>query len=270
MMRKIFRGAWLSLVLLFMYLPILILAVYSFTDTAIIGTTGNFSLQNYKTLFTTPQLLDMIGKTVILALASALISTVLGTIGAIGAFYSKKSAHHFIATANQIPVVNADVVTGFSICVLLIVVLDISKDSYVPLVAGHVALSAPFVYLSVVPRLKQMDHSLYEAALDLGANAGQAMFKVVIPQLIPGIVSGFLLAVTLSLDDYFITTYTKPTTFDTISTYVVNATKGSHTEIKTALWALSTLIFVLILVVVLGGNFALGRKAGANNAKKDV
>ena len=166
--------------------------------------------------------------------------------------------------------VNAEVVTAFSLCVLLIVVLKMNKDSFLPLIIGHVALTAPFVYLSVLPKLKQMDNSIYEAALDLGANPGQALFKAVIPQLIPGIVSGFLLSVTLSLDDYFITTYTKPATFDTISTYVVNATRGSHTEIKTALWALSTVMFALILAVVVGGNIITGRKAGTKNVKGEI
>ena len=133
------------------------------------------------------------------------------------------------------------------------------------MIVGHVVLEAPFVYLSVLPKLKQMDNSIYEAALDLGANASVALRKVVIPQLIPGIVSGFMLSVTLSLDDYFITTYTKPATFDTISTYVVNATKGSHTEIKTALWALSTLIFVIIVAGVLVWNLLSEKKGGADN-----
>ena len=237
MIKKTMRSAWLGIVLLFMYLPVMILAVYSFTDTATIGTHGNFSLQNYKTLFTTGELLGLIGGTFALA----------------------------IDFVNQVPVVNAEVVTGFSICVLLIVVLGLSKDSFFPLIVGHVVLEAPFVYLSVLPKLKQMDNSIYEAALDLGANASVALRKVVIPQLIPGIVSGFMLSVTLSLDDYFITTYTKPATFDTISTYVVNATKGSHTEIKTALWALSTLIFVIIVAGVLVWNLLSEKKGGADN-----
>lgn len=111
-------------------------------------------------------------------------------------------------------------------------------------------LCAPFVYLAVMPRLKQMDSGLYEAALDLGATPFQALYKIVLPQIVPGIVSGFMLSVTLSLDDYFISTYTKPATFDTISTYVVNATRGAQTEIKTALWALSTVIFLVVILVV--------------------
>ena len=197
----------------------------------------------------------------------ACISTVLATLGAIGTFYSKKLPKTMINSANQIPVVNADIVTGFSLCILLIVMLRIGKDTFIPLGIGHVVLTAPFVYLSILPKLKQMDNSLYEAALDLGATPAQALFKVVLPQLIPGILSGFMLAVTLSLDDYFVTTYTKPSTFDTISTYVVNATKGSQTEIKTALWALSTLIFLIVIIIVVVMNVLASRKREAKREK---
>lgn len=258
-MKKWSKIIFICIMLLLIYMPILILAVYSFTTSANIGSIHGWSLNNYVTLFTKDELRSMIVGTVLLAAGSALIATILGTLGAIGAFYSKKWASASINAMNEVPVVNADVVTGFSICILLIVAFGMSKDSYVPLVIGHVVLSAPFVYLSVVPKLKQMDSSLYEAALDLGATPFQGLTKVVIPQILPGIISGFALAVTLSLDDYFIATYTKPATFDTISTYVVNATKGSQTEIKTALWALSTVIFALVVIIVVAMNVA-GRK----------
>ena len=249
-MRKYIKGMFLGLVLLFLYLPIFILAVYSFTDATNIGAIRGFSLHNYVTLFTTPELLGMIGGTILLALGAAFLATLLGTMGAIGAFYSKKKTTKVISTMNQVPVVNADVVTGFSLCILLVVVLGVSKDTFVPLVVGHVILCAPFVYLSVMPKIRQMDPSLYEAALDLGATPFVALIQIVIPQILPGIISGFALAVTLYLDDYFVATYTKPATFDTISTYVVNATKGAQTTIKTALWALSTVIFLIVLVFV--------------------
>lgn len=258
-MKKWSKIIFICIMLLLIYMPILILAVYSFTTSANIGSIHGWSLRNYVTLFTKDELRSMIVGTVLLAAGSALIATILGTLGAIGAFYSKKWASASINAMNEVPVVNADVVTGFSICILLIVAFGMSKDSYVPLVIGHVVLSAPFVYLSVVPKLKQMDSSLYEAALDLGATPFQGLTKVVIPQILPGIISGFALAVTLSLDDYFIATYTKPATFDTISTYVVNATKGSQTEVKTALWALSTVIFALVVIIVVAMNVA-GKK----------
>lgn len=262
MMKKIFSASWVSLVLLFMYLPIIILAVYSFTDSTTIGAIRNFSLSNYETLFTTPELINMIIGTLVLALVVSVLSVILGTTGAIGAFYSKKVPRTFIRNANQIPVVNAEVVTGFAICILLIVVFGVDKSTFIPLVIGQVSLCSPFVYLSVVPKLMQMDNSLYEAALDLGATPAKALFKVIIPQIMPGIVSGFMLSITLSLDDYFITTYTKPASFDTISTYVVNATKGAQTSIKTALWALSTIIFALVILIVLVNYFKTSRRAG--------
>lgn len=268
-MKKIAPVLWLCIVLCFIYIPILMLAVYSFTDATIVGEGINaFSFENYINLFANEELRDMILGTITLALASATIATILGTLGAIGGFYSKKLPKNLLHTANQIPVVNADIVTGFSVCVLLIVLLGVNKDTFVPLGAGHVVLCAPFVYLSVMPKLKQMDNNLYEAALDLGATPAQALFKVVLPQLIPSILSGFMLAITLSLDDYFITTYTKPSTFDTISTYVFNATKGGQTEIKTALWALSTLIFLIVVAVVIVMNITSSkRKKEAANAQ---
>jgi len=241
----------LSIVLLLVYAPILILAVYSVTDATMIGKPGQFSLQNYVTLFTTPALREMILGTLLLALASAFLATLLGTVGALGAFYSRKRTQAVFAAVNEIPVVNADVVTGFSICILTVVVLGMNKESFLPLLFGHVTLCAPFVYLAVLPKLSQMDPSLYEAALDLGATPMGALRRTVIPEIMPGIVSGFVMAITLSLDDYFISTYTKPATFDTISTYVVNATRGSQTEMKTALWALSTVIFVLVVILAL-------------------
>lgn len=259
-MKKIFAAGWLAATLLFIYLPIMLLAVYSFTTSPQLGTIRDFSLKNYVTLFTTPDLRNMIIGTFTLAVVSALIATVLGASGAIGAFYSGRLSKTVIHGMNHIPVVNADVVTGFSICIFLIVVLNLSKESYIPLVIGHVVLSAPFVYLSVVPKLKQMDNSIYEAALDLGATPFRAIVKVILPQVLPGIFSGFMIAVTLSLDDYFVATYTKPATFDTISTYVVNATKGAQTNIKTALWALSTVIFVVVVLAVVIMNLMGGKE----------
>lgn len=266
MRKNIGSKLFIAVTLFLLYMPILVLAFYSFTTSANIGSVHGFSMENYINLFSNEELRSMIFGTVLLAFGSALLATILGTLGAIGAFYSRKPVKSMVGALNQVPVINADVVTGFSVCIMLVVVLGIDKSSYVPLVIGHVVLSAPFVYLSVVPKLKQMDASLYEAAMDLGATPGQALTKVVLPQIQPGIVSGFALAVTLSLDDYFIASYTKPATFDTISTYVVNATKGSQTEIKTALWALSTLIFVIVVLVVLLMNLS-GRKAGEDNEK---
>ena len=152
MMKKLWKSIFFVAMLLLLYLPILILAVYSFTDATTIGTIRGFSLQNYVTLFTTEELRTMIFGTLTLAFTSALIATILGSLGAIGAFYSKERVKTAMSTMNQIPVINADVVTGFSICVLMVVVMRISKDTYIPLLIGHVTLSAPFVFLNVMPK----------------------------------------------------------------------------------------------------------------------
>lgn len=265
-MKKTGKYAFICLVLVFLYAPILILVLYSFTTATTIGAFRGFSLHNYVTLFTTPELRAMIIGTLILAVGAAALATILGTLGAIGSFYSSRRVSTFMNSLNQVPVINADVVTGFSICILLAVVCGLSKDTFIPLVIGHVVLCAPFVYLSVIPKLKQMDPSIYEAALDLGATPAQALRRVVIPQIASGIFSGFALAITLSLDDYFIATYTKPATFDTISTYVVNATKGSQTTIKTALWALSAVIFVVVALIVAVSNIRAARSEGKERA----
>ena len=130
-MKKIWKWGYLGLMLLFIYLPILVLAVYSFTDSTNIGAIRGFSLHNYVTLFTTEELRNMIAGTLLLAVGAAAIATVLGTLGAIGAFYSRERVSRAISTMNQVPVVNADVVTGFSLCILLVVVMRISKDTFI-------------------------------------------------------------------------------------------------------------------------------------------
>lgn len=253
-MKKYGQDIIIWIVLAFLYLPILILAFYSFTGSTMIGSVRGFSLHNYVTLFTEPDLLKMMFGTLSLAVVVAVLSVLLGTTGAMGAFYGKKGMRRTIEIFNQVPVVNADVVTGFSICIFMIVLLHMNKETYIPLVIAQTALCTPFVYLSVMPRLRMMDNSLYEAALDLGCDPAHALRKVVLPQIAPGILSGFMTAITLSLDDYFIATYTKPATFDTISTYVVNATRGAQTNIKTALWALSAVMFVIVVLAVAVAN----------------
>ena len=261
-MRKYGQHTIIWIVLAFMYLPILILTFYSFTSSTMIGSVREFSVDNYITLFTEPALRSMMFGTVSLAIMVAMLSVLLGSMGAIGAFYSKKGMRRTVEFINEVPVVNADVVTGFSVCIFMIVLLHMDKDTYIPLVIAQTALCTPFVYLSVMPRLKLMDNSLYEAALDLGCTPFQALKKVVLPQIRPGIISGFMTAITLSLDDYFIATYTKPATFDTISTYVVNATRGAQTNIKTALWALSAVMFVVVVAVVAAANIKSAAKEG--------
>ena len=257
---KSLKAAFVGLILLLLYMPILLLAVYSFNSSNTIGGWGDFSFVHYNKLFGDPVILKMIGNTVLLALVAAALSTVLGTAGALGMFYCKKRVKTALHGVSQIPVINAEIVTALALAITF-VSIGVGK-SYFTLIIGHMVICTPFVVLSVMPKLKQMDNSLYEAALDLGASPFKALWKVVLPQIIPGIISGFMLAITLSLDDYIVTVYTRPTGFETISTYVFNATmKGNkHTaETLSSFWALTTIIFVIIVIFVVVSNL-LGRK----------
>lgn len=166
-----------------------------------------------------------------------------------------------MSAVNQIPIINAEVVTAMSF-LLLVVALHIDKNTFIPLVLGQMVLCTPFVVLSVMPKLKQMDNNLYEAALDLGATPTKALFSVVIPQILPGIISGFLLAVTLSLDDYVIAAYTKPNTFETISTHIYGLTKGQNVnKIKSSYWAFTAIVFAIILIAVISANIVTYKKS---------
>ncbi len=258
MTKKIFSYSFLALVIAFVYAPIVLLVIYSFTDSAIIGKWNGFSLKLYAQLFTNERVRTMIVNTVVLAVLAAGLSTVLGTLGAIGIFYSRGKFGKIVKGASNINVINAEVVIGVSLA-LLFSFLAFNR-TYFSLLLGHMALLTPFVVLSVMPKLKQMDQSLYEAALDLGATPTKALFQVVIPEILSGIVSGFMLALTLSLDDYVITSFTKPTTFDTISTYAYNAVKNQAKSDLPVLRALSAIIFLIVVAVVIVMNVRANKK----------
>lgn len=198
MVKKILSVLLCATVLVFIYAPILLLVVYSFTTSNVIGKwEGNFSFELYAQVFRSEEIMQILFNTVWLALAAAALSTVLGTAGAIGIFYSRRRAAKPLQAASQIPVINAEIVTAISLALLFSAVF--LYRTYLSLIVGHMVLCTPFVVLSVLPKLKQMDSNTYEAALDLGASPSQALFKVVVPQIFSGILSGFMLSITLSL-----------------------------------------------------------------------
>lgn len=260
MVKKILAYSYVYLILLLMYVPILVLIVFSFTNATYIGEWSGFSFQLYIDLFQDEEILVALGNTVIIALVSAAVSTLLGTVGAIGAYYSKRKTRSAIETLNQIPVVNSEIVIALSLTVMFVFlgtyVFKESIFSFWTLLAGHVLLSTPFVYLNVKPRLVQMDPSYYEAALDLGCSPRTALRKVLIPQIIPGIVSGFLLAITLSLDDFIITSFTRgagllsgESSIETLSTLVqAKIKKGA---IPSNMRPLTTIIFLVVLLAAI-------------------
>ncbi len=263
---KILCKCFIYLMLLLMYAPILYLMVFSLTDSNVIGSWTGFSFESYIRLFASnnvksQEIWQAVGNTILVAFCSALISTILGIMGAIGMFYSRKRIRNTLDFITQIPVVNAEIVIALSLTILF--VFCNFEFSFFTLLIGHIVLSLPFVVLSIQPKLKQMDPNLYEAALDLGATQREALFKVVIPEIFPGIVSGFMLSITLSLDDFIITAFTKPSTgFDTISTYVEAATKKTGLPIQ--LRALTTLIFVGVLIVMIIYNFKVNKTSKAS------
>ena len=252
MVKTILKGSILALGLLFIYTPILLLVVFSFTPATTLGVWEGFSFDLYIQLFNNAKIMGIVKDTLILAFVTAVISTILGTMGAIGIFYSKKRVATTVNVMARIPVINAEIVTAVALALLFAAVLP--DKSYFTLLMGHIVITLPFVVLSIIPKLKQMDGNLYEAALDLGATPTKALFKVVVPEILPGMLSGFMLAVTLSLDDYIVTAFTRPTGFETISTYVYNSIKVPQHSALPQLRALSAIIFVLIIVGVVVAN----------------
>ncbi len=263
-LRSVLKWVFIGIVLLFIYAPILLLTVYSFNASETITSWQGFSWAHWEYFFDLDNPpLPIVLQTVFLALVVASLSTLLATVGSIGIFYSRKRTSSLLSGINQIPVINAEVVTAISLA-FLFVAFSLPKSSFIPLIVGQMVLCTPFVVLSIIPKLKQMDNNLYEAALDLGATPTRALFSVVIPQISPGIVSGFMLAITLSLDDYVIAAYTKPNTFQTVSTHIYSLAKGSMVDtIKSSYWALTAIIFVVIIVAVVLMNVISNKKAGS-------
>ena len=249
------------LVLIVMYVPIMVLIAFSFTTATNIGTWTGFSFDLYKNLFQSEEIMVALGNTVLIALISSLLSTVLGTCGAIGAFYSKKRSREIIESVNQIPVVNAEIVIALSLTVMFVffqsyILGGANVFSFWTLLVGHMILQVPFVYLSVKPKLQQMDPALYEAALDLGCTQNQALRKATLPEIMPGVASGFLLSITLSLDDFIVTAFTRGAgllsgdkNISTLSTLVQEKIKKG--PIPAEMRALTTFIFLLVLLVAI-------------------
>ena len=275
-LKKIFANVFIYFVLLLMYAPLIYITVFSFTPHKVAGQWGGFSFDNYTTLFNydgnknAEKIQNAARNTALVAVVSAASATILGTLGAIGIYYTRKKwVKSTLDFVTQIPVVNAEIVTAVSLCVLFVICSSFMPRSFLTLVIGHTVLGIPYVVMSVEPKLEQMDPSLYEAAMDLGATQTQALWKVIIPDILPGILSGFLLSVTLSLDDYVITAFTKPSEsgFETISTYIDGATKKSG--LPTQFRAFTAILFAVILIVVVVMNVKSNQNA-KRDSKKEI
>jgi len=274
MVKKILAKTYIYFILLLMYLPILVLIAFSFSVETTISEGYTFGWDLWANLFDPSQKIAQeiwvaLGNTLIVALVSSAVATILGTLGAIGAFYSRKRAQKGIEIATQIPVSNPEIVMALSL-VVMFVFIGI-KFNFWTLLIGHVVLGLPFVYLSVKPKLIQMDPNLYEAALDLGCSPRRALTKVVVPQILPGVLSGFLLSVTLSLDDFIVTAFTRGPgllsgnkTIETLSTLIqAKLKKGA---IPPEMRPLTLIIFLVVLAVAIAITFI--RYKDPNKAKE--
>ena len=267
MVKKVLARTYLYMILFIMYLPILVLIAFAFSSNDVISFSGNynFSFVLFENLFSNTKVAKQIwtamGNTVIIAFISSLISLLLGTLGAIGTFYLSKRKKKAVEFATQIPIANAEIVIALSLTVMFVFlgtyIFKTKLFSFWTLLIGHVVLSIPFVYLNVKPKLTQMDPHIYEAALDLGATPNKALMKAVVPQIASGMFSGFLLAMTLSLEDYIVTEFTRGAGLlsgdaanETLSTFIQTSLK-KH-AVPAELRPLTLFIFLFVLTAVLG------------------
>ena len=252
-MKKLISQIYLWILLILLYAPLVFIAIFSFTESRVLGNWSGFSTKLYANLFTgdmqgSSSLLSAVENTLLIALVSAFVSMVLGTVAAVGIHNLRGRKKQAVTFLNNIPMINPDIITGVSLF-LLFVFLHISQG-YTTVVLAHITFCTPNVVLSVMPKLQQMNPNIYEAALDLGATPRQALWKVMVPEVKPGMISGFILAFTMSLDDFAVTFFTRGTIgLDTLSTYIyTDARKGGLTP---ELRPLMTLIFLVILVLLI-------------------
>ena len=253
---KAFSKIYTAFIFLFLYAPIVVLIIFSFNDSSTMSRSvwSGFSLKWYTKLFQDTMILDALRNTLIIALIAAIVSTVLGTAAAIGIGGMNKWMKHVVMNVTNLPMVNPEIVTGVSLMLLFVFVarsLGNLSLGMLTLIFAHITFCLPYVILSVLPKLRQMDSHLYEAAQDLGCNPIGAFFKVVLPEIMPGVVTGMIMAFTLSIDDFVISYFTSGTT-QTLPIYIYSMTRK---RISPEINALSTLLFGTIIVLLLIVNF---------------
>ncbi len=256
--RDVVAKIYFSLVFLFLYAPIFILIIYSFNSSKTRGKWGGFSLRWYVELFNDSQIMKSLYYTLAVAILASVIATIIGTMAAIAIDKMGKKSKSVSMNLTYVPVMNADIVTGIA---LMMVFKFLRMDlGFISLLIAHITFNIPYVILAVLPKLKQLDKNIYEAALDLGATPNYALFRVILPQIYPGIITGALLAFTLSLDDFVITFFTTGVPNLSITIYSM-ARRG----IKPKINALSTLMFLAVLILLLIINY----RTNKNSVRKE-
>ncbi len=261
-MKKPLSKIYLALVYIFLYAPILVLIVFSFNDSKSKSHFTGFSFRWYEELFENELIMTSLLNTLILALISSVIATLIGTMAAIGIYSMKKRSRNVIMSVTNLPMVNPEVVTGISMMLLFVFISSLFgvQQGFYSVLIAHITFNLPYVILNVLPKLYQVSSNVFEAALDLGCTPRQAFFKVILPEIMPGIFSGFLMAVTLSLDDFLISYFTSGSDFQTLPVTIFSMLKK---QVPPSLNALSTLLFVAVLVILLISNISAIKKEKA-------
>lgn len=252
MVKKAISRIYMGLIFLFLYLPILVLIVLSFNNSKSRVKWGGFTLKWYASCFQDETIMNALGMTLQITLCAAILSTVIGTLAAIGISAMKKKNKAIMLGATNIPLLNADIVTGISMMLLFVKFMNLG---FTTVLIAHITFDIPYVILNVLPKLSQANRSTYEAALDLGATPLYAFFKITWSEIKAGVFSGFLMAVTMSLDDFSITFFTKGAGVNTLSTMLYTELRKG---IRPELYALSTLLFLFAFLLLLCMNYRSG------------
>ena len=259
MVKKILSRGYLAVIFLFLYLPILVLIVLSFNNSKSRVVWGGITGKWYVSMLQNETIMEAFLTTLQITLSASILATILGTLAAIGIQAMRRKGKALLLGATNIPLLNADIVTGISMMLLFV---RFTKLGFTTVLIAHLTFDIPYVILNVLPKLNQTSKSAYEAALDLGASPIYAFYKIVWPDIRPGVISGFLMAVTMSLDDFSITYFTKGAGVNTLSTMLyTELRKGIQPE----LYALSTLLFGIALILLFLINFRSSKKNAINN-----
>ena len=267
---KLSSKIYTALIMIFLFAPIVILIVFSFNDAKSLSVFSGFSLRWYKELFKDSVTLEAVRNTIILAVFSSLISTVMGTAAAVGMHsLRKKYIRAAYDSVTNIPMINPDIITGISLMLMFVFIGRFfgkaTSLNFGTMLIAHITFCLPYVILEVLPKLQQMDKALPEAAMDLGCTPLSAFFKVELPEIMPGVITGLIMAFTLSLDDFVISYFTSGNGFQTMPIRIYNMTKKTVTP---KMYALASIIFFVILALLLISNLSGGEDK--NNTKKNT
>ena len=269
-MKKAVSRVYMTLIFVFLYAPILLLVVFSFngTDTKSRTVWSGFSLRWYEMLFQDRMLLEALRNTLIIAVCAAVGATILGTVAALGIHSMKSWRKKLVMNITNLPMLNPEIVTGVSLMLLMVFVANLFGVTLgiVSIILAHITFCLPYVILSVLPKLGQMDPHLFEAAQDLGCTPVRSFFKVVLPEIMSGVITGMVMAFTLSLDDFIISYFCSGTT-QTLPVFIYSMTKK---RVSPEINALSTLLFAVILILLLIINIRQGRMGKKAKKEADV